>query len=88
MLKVEIPLTAVAVRVPSNVPVPEVIAAVITADELVTVFPPASKTVTIGWVVNAAADAVPADRRDTVICVAAPTEPVTTCVGVPRLGVV
>ena len=57
-LKVATPLLALTVVVPPSVPpVPDWIVTVTDADELVTVLPAESRSVTTGWVVSGASEA-------------------------------
>ena len=76
LVKVATPFTAVAVKVPTVVPLP--LTVMVTAAVLVvTVLPKASRMVTTGWVVNAEPLALPA------AWVVIPN-----CAAVPKVGVI
>ena len=83
VLKVAAPLDAAAVAVPTTVP-PALTVIVTTALLLVTVFPPESRMVTTGCVVNAAPLTAPAAEVVRANCVAVPTVGVIDCVAEVR----
>ena len=86
LLKVATPDEAVAVAVPTKVPL--VTDAVTTALEAVTVFPAESLIVITGCVLNAAPDAAPEAAVDTAIWLTAPAPTETVCVIVIVAGTV